>query len=269
MDPTNLDLGYARNRIRHRVLPELERARPGAARALAAMADEARHAEMAWDHLLGALERDVVVDRDASGATLAREQLLAYHPHLRARLLRHLLRRHGTAPGRAGTQAALEFITSGSSGGSLHLAAGVRLERDFDRIRIAVVVAPDGGDSPLEIPGPAAGRGRAVIGGHIIEVSWGSASGGTAMERVVLSDPRFPLTVRGWRPGDRIRLTYGTKKLKKLLAERRLDRHARRRVPVVVDRSGDVLWVVGHAHARSVGGHGDGFQIAVTDAGHS
>lgn len=269
IDPTNVDLRYARNRIRHRVLPELERARPAAARALAAVAEDARRAEQAWEHVLDALERHVVLARDAGGSTLARDVLLAYHPHLRTRLLRHLLRRYGTAPGRAGTQAALEFITSGPSGGSLNLAGGVVLERDFDRIRIASSGAPDAPDAPLEIPGPAAGVGRAVIGGHIIEVRWGAAAVGTATEGIRLSRPHFPLTVRGWRPGDRIRLEYGMKKLKKLLAEHRLDRRARARVPVLVDHTRAVLWVVGLARAEGVGQQGEGFQITVTDAGTS
>jgi hypothetical protein len=56
--------------------------------------------------------------------------------------------------------------------------------------------------------------------------------------------------------------------VKKLLAERRLDRRARARVPVLVDGSGRVLWVVGLARAEGVGEGGDGFHIAVRDAGN-
>lgn len=270
-DPTNRDLRYARNRIRHSVLPELERARPGAARALASLAAEATRGERAWEHALDVLARGVVLGADEHGLLLARDILRAYHPQLCARLLRHLLRRFGTAPGRAGTRAALEFITSGSSGGSLELAGGVRIERDFDRIRIVVpaIVGSAGGmasDAPLEIPGPDAGAATAVIGGRPVRVEWGAWAG--APGGVVLSAPRFPLLIRGWRPGDRIRFGYGTKKVKKLLAERRLDRRARARVPVLVDGSGQVLWVVGLARAEGVGEGGDGFHIAVRDAGN-
>jgi tRNA(Ile)-lysidine synthase len=273
-DPTNLDLRYDRNRIRHRVLPELERARPGATRALAAMASRARAAEAAMDEILDRLEGDLVLDATEAGETLARDGLLAYHPHLRARLLRRLLRRHGAAPGRAGTRAALEFITSGPSGGSLDLRAGVRLERDFDRIRIAAPApasAPAGGsdaaDVPVRIAGPESGTGRAVVAGRSLDVWWGSIPVEAGLATVALAAPRFPLLLRSWQPGDRIRLGYGTKKLKKLLAERRLDRRERSRVPVLVDGTGEVLWVVGLAHAVGVGVAEDGFLIAVRDAG--
>lgn len=268
VDPTNVELRFARNRIRLRVLPELERVRPGATRALAAVAAEARRAEAAWEDILARLEAEVVLETepDGRGLVLAAPRLQAYHPHLRARLFRRLLRRHGPVPGRAGTRAALEFITSGQSGGSVDLPGGVRLERDFDRIRITAAESGVARDEPLVISGPEPGAAQAVVGDRAIGVEWGGSSGSAAGHGAVIPAPRFPLVIRGWRPGDRIRLGYGTKKLKKLLAERRLDRRARARVPVLVDGTGRVLWVVGVARAEGVGGAGDGFHIAVRDA---
>ena len=62
-------------------------------------------------------------------------------------------------------------------------------------------------------------------------------------------------------------MAKAAKKLKKLFAERRVDRRERSRVPVRVDGAGRVLWVVGLARAAGVGGGGDGFHIAVRDAG--
>lgn len=277
-DPTNRDDAYARNRIRHRLLPALEAGRPGAARRLAALAREARRAEAAWDDTLARLEEDVVLGADEEGLTLARPLLHSYHPHLRARLMRRFLRRHGITPGRAGTRAALEFISSGSSGGQIHLPGGVRLERDFDRFRIrrATRLADD---VPVEISGPDPGSGRARIGGRSWRVEWGPAgdAAGAArgptegpaggVERAVVASPAYPLRLRGWRAGDRIRFGYGSKKLKKLLGERRLDRQARQRTPILVDADGAVLWVVGVARASGVDEWGNGLEIAVRDAG--
>jgi tRNA(Ile)-lysidine synthase len=265
-DPSNRDLRYARNRIRHVVLPELERARPGAARALARLASRARAAETAWDQALHRLLDDVLVEADEAGASLARGVLLSYHPHLRSRVLRNVLRRYGSTPDRAGTRAALEFISSGSSGGEVHLAGGTRIERDFDRIRvIRETVRRD--DTTVTIPGPGPGRAGAVIGGHAIEVAWGPSGGTRIGSRIRLAEPAFPVVVRGWRPGDRIRFAYGHKKLKKLFVERRLDRRERRRVPVVADAAGRVLWIVGVARAEGVSDEGEGLEIAVRDAG--
>ena len=266
VDPTNRSLALARNRLRHEVLPVLEAARPGAARSLARLADRARSAEEASEAALRRLRDDVVVSRSGTGAELARPVLLSYHPDLRVRMLRYLLRRYGSTPDRAGTQAALEFITSGSSGGEIHLAGGVRLERDFDTIRIVAEPTDPRPDRVLEIPDPGAGSGIAEVGGRRIAVIWGDGAGKAGGERVSLATPVFPLTIRGWRPGDRIRFGYGSKKLKELFRERRLDRVARRRAVVVEDGNGRVVWVAGVARAEGVGEDGVGFEIAVEDA---
>ena len=266
VDPTNRDLSYARNRIRHEALPVLEAAHPGAARSLARLADRARAEERSWHAVLERLEAEVVIASDSTGAVLARPVLHSYHPALRVRVVRHLLRRHGSAPGRAGTHAALKFISSGRSGGELHLTSGVRLVRDFDEIRIVSGEAPSEPDQPLTIPGPEPGTGRARIGGRRVEVVWGGAVAGSDPCRISLADPSFPLTIRGWRPGDRIRFQYGGKKLKELFRERRLDRRARRAAPVVVDGTGRIVWVAGVARAEGVGEDGVGFHIAVSDA---
>ena len=271
-DPSNLDPSYARNRLRHRALPELEQLLPDIRDRLARLAGEAQAVEEGWEEVLPTVAREAIVEEQGDVLTLARPLLLSYHPHLRARLLRHLLRRYGTPPGRAGTRAALEFISSGPGGGEVHLPGGVRIQRDFDRIRLAPAPGreqPE--DRPLRIDGLGRGAGRARIGGAVWHVEWRPVAGrdeerSGAERHVVVPSPAFPLQVRGRRPGDRIRFDYGSKKLKKLMNERRLDRHERRRVPVLVDAGGRVLWAVGHARAADVSGGGDGLEIVVRDA---
>ncbi len=266
-DPTNRDPAYARNRIRHHVLPALESARPGVAESLARLADLARGAEAEWRAALERLEGEVVLRSDEAGLALARPVLHSYHPGLRARLLRRLLRRWGTSPDRAGTDAALEFISSGSSGRGLDLPGGVRIERDFDEIRIRRAT-PDGPpDQAVRIPGVEPGSGRARIGGREMEVVWGRGPVRAGSRHVTLRDPVFPLILRGWAPGDRIRFDYGSKKLKALFREKRLDRHERRAAPVLVDGAGRVVWVADVARAEGVGEDDVGFHIAVMDAG--
>ncbi|MYJ67744.1 MAG: tRNA lysidine(34) synthetase TilS, partial [Gemmatimonadetes bacterium] len=55
----------------------------------------------------------------------------------------------------------------------------------------------------------------------------------------------FPLTVRPWRPGDRVAMPYGRKKVKKLLLEARVTADLRQGLPIVADASGDVVWIPG------------------------
>jgi tRNA(Ile)-lysidine synthase len=63
-------------------------------------------------------------------------------------------------------------------------------------------------------------------------------------------DASWPLEVRSWLPGDRIRLRGGSRKLKRLFGDRRIPLSERGRIPVLSDAGGRVLWVWGMAKAR-------------------
>lgn len=272
-DPTNSAADYARNRIRREVIPVLEELAPGAAVALARLAEHARAAEAAWDALVADAARDAVIAESEGAAELARTRFLGYPSEVQARLLRSLLRRHGSAPGRAGTRAALEFISSGGSGAQLHLPGGARLRREFDRIVVATAPLPDTPEGrPALLPGADPGEAEAVLAGRRIAVRWGPepvAEAG-ASESFDPDALHFPLELRSWRPGDRIRLAVGTKKLKKLFAERRVPRSARARVPIVAEVGGRVLWAVGIARAFEAvpSSRGPALHITVRDAEH-
>src|SRR5690606_18652426 len=120
-------------------------------------------------------ENAVVLARSDDGIELARPVLLTYDPAVRARVLRRLLRELGAAPGRGGTRAAVEFTNSAASGTGIRIAGGIRIERDFDRIRIRRVAPEPGessGDRPVVVAAPAPGAAEAVIGGRRYDVRW-------------------------------------------------------------------------------------------------
>lgn len=56
----------------------------------------------------------------------------------------------------------------------------------------------------------------------------------------------FPLTVRPPRPGDRIQLAVGSKKVSRILIDAKVPCYLREQVPVVVDANGLILAVIGH-----------------------
>jgi tRNA(Ile)-lysidine synthase len=251
-DPSNRGLRFARNRIRLTLLPALESLRPGATRRIAALAERAAEAESAWRTVVRAAVGEAVLSRSPREFALARDRLLSYHPHVRARVMRHLLNELGSRPDRAGTRAAVEFISSGASGGGIELAGGVRLEREFDRILIRSRPAATPVDTPLVIRTTASGSGSFVAGGQRYLAQWTTEPRGAGAGHTAAFDPsslQFPLELRAWQPGDRIRLPYGSKKLKKLLQERRVGHGGRARVPVLGDAAGRILWVVGVARS--------------------
>jgi len=179
---------------------------------------------------------------------VVRSSFLTYHPTVQARLLRAVVRRTGVELSEAGTRGVLEFTRTGASGRSIPLPGGLRLYREFDRFRLAPSEDPSN-DTSLVVHGSGEGAGELIVGGQRLAVRWGGPDA-QRMEQALPLSPgrlRFPLRLRRWAPGDRIRLPYGTKKVKKLLREAGIPQGERRRIAVLVDAGGEVVWVVGLA----------------------
>lgn len=252
-DATNR-LPMARNVLRHRVLPALEQGvAPGARAALAGLARRARWDEAGWRSLEPMLLEASGAREEDSGISLERTAFVALHPAVRSRLLRALARRLGVTLGEAGTRRAVEFTRAGASGAAVPLGGGLLLRRELDRLHVGRGESPTT-DVAATVSSAPEGSSQAVVGGVRFRVWWreGAATddGEASFSRGRIA---FPLTVRGWRPGDRVRLDYGSKKLKKVFLEARIPTGERHRVPVVVDATGAVLWVPGVIRAAGAG----------------
>lgn len=272
-DETNLHLDRARNTLRSVVLPALERTVPGAAASLARLARLAAGDERAWKRVLDDAEHEVVLAREEGEYLLARPILCSYDRAVRARLLRRCARRLGARVRSSALERAVSFVTGGESGKGVDLGGGVRLEREFDRLRLhARRPVPTGAPAQVSIATPNSGRARFTLGPRRLRAAWGpevpagsrEASGegagaagspaagasGAHVGRLAAERLRFPLTLRPARPGDRIRLPYGRKRLAKLLAERGVPRSERASVPVLADAGDEPVWIPGVAQAE-------------------
>jgi tRNA(Ile)-lysidine synthase len=127
-DPTNVDLAYRRNWLRHRVLPHLG----SDVRAdLLALAQAAREREEVLDRILAPVADAVVLDSLPDGRlTVDRRRLNLYPPPVRAELLRSLIRTQGGRISRRGMAMALEFLASPRGSGRLTAGPGLLLVRE-------------------------------------------------------------------------------------------------------------------------------------------
>ena len=205
---------------------------------------------------------------------VARSVLLGYPSAMRARVLRALVRRLGSSLDEAGTRAAVEFARSGVSGRSHSLPRGLMLSREFDRLVLARAIVR-GPNEILEIGTAESGEGWFEVDGRRTAARWSlevlSPEFLSEREAFALARLAFPLCFRTWRPGDRIRLPYGSKKLKKLLSEARIPVSGRGQVPVLVDGAERVLWLPGVARASGtepVPGE-ERFHIGIRDEGRA
>ncbi len=269
VDPTNALVRLSRNRIRRRLLPELEAIHPGARRGLLRIARNAAREREVLDHLLDLELEGLGASSSGREVTFDRSALLRHPPPVRAALVRRFAEMLDRSLSEAGTASAVEFITSKASGARIDLAGSIRLEREFDRIRIyrsGPGTPPDpasrGGEA-LVIEAPSTGAGEIDLSGARLELRWGASPFPPSVRRGrelapppagawewASFDPgelAFPLRVRGWMPGDRIRVRGRSRKLAKLFREARVPRRERARRPVLVDCRGHVLWLPGRA----------------------
>lgn len=258
-DPSNRARDHARSRIRHELMPALEATWSGDPRErLVELAGTARRIDAALDRTarrvlsVARLHPEEGPDPSAPGAPvrLAREALVRAGPELQARVVRHLARGLNVRMERGGTRSAVEFINDGSSGRRVDVGGGLKLGRDFDTFWMGDPAAWQSDPTPLRIPPDSSGRATVRIGGRDVRVEWtGERPDRAAGRRLPIprSFRHVALLVRDREPGDRIRLSGGTRRLKEVFIDRRIPASWRARLPVVAEESGEVLWVPGVA----------------------
>ncbi len=151
-DPTNRDVRWTRNRIRHEILPALEEAVPGARGALAALAGTSRLEGAALDELLD--ERIAVLGAEPDGGepgglSLDRDALRALSRPVLTMVLRRAVQRLGGDPGRVATEVLVRFVHDARSGRRIEVAGGVVVGRHLDVVRILSLNRnPESGGGP-------------------------------------------------------------------------------------------------------------------------
>jgi tRNA(Ile)-lysidine synthase len=264
VDSSNADLDIPRNRVRHELLPYLQREfSPGISAVLAreaaiARVDEDRLQQEAID-----LAASIVL-RSTSAVDVDRAALTSLHPALASRVARVALQ--ALAPdtfiGFDHIERLLRFAREGSRGAALSLPGQQAVHRGS---RIVLGPEPPRGGSarqsnsfrfPLSIPGEVmlGDQGWAISAER---ADWLDRPGAAGPARsvsvaVALEPGSLPLAIRSRRPGDRFRplgLGHG-KKLQDFLVDRKVPRDSRDRLPLVVDRDDRIVWVVGESVAE-------------------
>ena len=254
-DPTNRSPDIPRNVVRRELLPLAEeRVAPGARRALHRLARLAREENRLWHAVIPTLLAGLRVRRTEEAVSFSRDAFLQCDPLVRARLIRALAMEAGAHLDARGTDLASEFARSAGSGRSIDLSGGAVLSRAFERLVVSRAATTSVGDHSRDrarfvaVPAPGEGAAEGRSGGASFLARW-STRGPVGGEGLSIPALRFPILFRSWRPGDRIRLAAGTRKLKKVFGEARVPRPARARRPVLADSGGRVLWVPGVARS--------------------
>jgi tRNA(Ile)-lysidine synthase len=270
-DSSNRDVAIPRNRIRHELIPLLERDySPNIVEVLAREAAIARADEdCLQQNAIDSAERIVLTS--SSGEREPRRQtqidveaLNALHPAVASRVAQRVLAVVSDRfIGFDHVQRFLAFARGDAEGKSRPPAElslpGVQARRQGSRVTLVRERHEPFSNSfeiPLSIPGEVtlAGSGWTISAAAAGPAVSAAAPGSSAMSVLVRVEPlALPLTVRSRRRGDRLQpagLGGRRKKLQDLLVDRKVPREQRDSVPLVVDGDGRIVWVVGLAVAE-------------------
>jgi tRNA(Ile)-lysidine synthase len=240
-DPGNRSRAHHRNRVRLDLLPALRRAQPDIEAELLQLAQRAATWRKQMDRFVDRLHPAL----DEEGRLrVAAQELAGYDRDSLCALWGALAARVGLALDRRGTQRLAAFTITGPASGSVPLAGGWYMEARGGVYILGKRSRAQSSPRPL----PASG-----------EMQWGafrfrvddSAIGLTANGSREPWCAELPVpvaaTVRRWTAGDRLApsVGQGTRRVKRYLSDAGVRGSDRVDWPVVVDGSGNVVWIPG------------------------
>lgn len=261
-DATNADVSIPRNRVRHELIPYLQREfSPGIVDVLAREAAIAREDEGRLHREAIDLAASVVLKGSRAGEVVEVDAaaLTSLHPAVASRVAMLALTdlSDGRFVGYEHVTAFLDFVRDGAAGSELSLPGQQAIHRGGRVVLKQALLARESqeGNSfqvSLSIPGEVTfgTQGWTISAERVDTQPAGPLTARGDAVAVSASAVSSPLTVRSRRPGDRFRplgLGGGEKKLQDFLVDRKVPREMRDGLPLVVDGDGRIVWVVGQS----------------------
>jgi tRNA(Ile)-lysidine synthase len=281
-DATNRDTKRMRARIRRKLLPLLEKQfQPGIVEHLATLAELAREDEEFLNALAEARVRLVIQDQDNRARIGAADlfqverrkdfnaentedtEFAEKKKALSTRMVRRIVEKVKPRAGQLGARhvdAVLQLARSGQNGSSLALPGGVEVRKERDALVFHAVEKGEGRTSrsaqreyeyKIDLAKGNAEVNVAELGCvfRFRVIDWPPKRGETSSKDGAVLDRdrlRFPMVLRNWRPGDRLRPQghRSAHKLKRLLNEKHVSRWERDGWPVLTS-GGDLAWARG------------------------
>jgi len=277
-DATNRDTKKMRARIRKKLLPLLEKQfQPAIVEHLATLADLAREDEAFLNALVEECVRAAVQENSGparitvddlfqpwkkGGLNTENAEFVKTRKALSTRMVRRIVEKvkpRAVQLGANHVEAVLELARRRQSGSSLSLPGGVEVRKDRDALVFHAVEnigerasqnMPPEYEYKIDLAGRDSEVRVAELGCvfRLTVIDWPPQRGETSSHGAVLDRDRlgFPMVLRNWRPGDRLRPMghRSAHKLKRLLNERHLSRWERDGWPVLTS-GGELVWTRG------------------------
>ncbi|MDY0190108.1 MAG: tRNA lysidine(34) synthetase TilS [Desulfuromonas sp.] len=245
-DASNSSLAYARNRVRHQVLPQLGRLNPSVATQLAKISSVVELEESYWQQQVNGVVQRLVTWHNGE-LRIGCAELLQEHPALYMRVLRYCLeqiRGHLQRIEMVHIDAVAALLHNGRPQRELNLPQAW-VARRYDELVFRTVqptispvfsmVVDGAGDYPLP-------------DGSLLRIEFTSEREIESADCVEFDAQTvcFPLWLRSVQAGDRMTCAgmTGHKKVKKIFAEHQVELE-KRQSALVLGRGHEVLWLLG------------------------
>jgi tRNA(Ile)-lysidine synthase len=251
-DPSNEDVDRSRNRIRHRVLPEWEKAQPDPESAIVGLSERMKRENDFWQEVL-ADQFDPVVH--PGEVQVDRTALRSVHSAVQFRYLHHLVNdvlEAGRGMNATNYRDLRDLFMEGRSGARLSLPGSLYAINEYDRGCISLrepPVVPERSSLSLPVNESLGETGRVQI-----HEERGPLRG---------SEPAFFCRIapssaeqgrlRGWKEGDCFQRDGASSKLKELFGEWKIPYRARRCWPIL-SVNATVVAVPGLLHEENLRG---------------
>lgn len=254
-DHTNLDCRFTRNRIRHKILPYLEKNAPNLPELIFSLSQHCATLAKNIEKDTDSAAQICIIAKDSSQIVVSLKDFIGLYEPVKVEMIQYALRELGCGLQKFTSESykkITDFVKSAQSGKTLTVPEKIKITKGYDKF---FITAPSktSGDMPREIILSVPGKN--LFGNQLIETEILSASNldikniknkkNNLVEWFDLEQIRMPLVARSRRQGDKF-IPFGQEKFKKIgkfLTAEKIDVNRRKSVFLIEDRE-KILWLV-------------------------
>lgn len=245
-DSSNQDTVFTRNRVRQKLMPQIDAVNPLAREHIALTVQQLQAEEDYWQTTVSeAFEK--ILEPCSDGLRMQRLKLIDLHPALRLRVYREGLRRVRGDLQRIESVhlQAIEAMLIGTKSQQQVDLPGSWVARRYNSLwfRTASPEPVQTFSQPVQLPGEIVLPGGRVLRAVVQEEQEGESQNTAEFDYGLLTQP---LTVRLWQPGDRFAPLGmpGHKKLKRYFSDQQIELEERSKTLILLHGE-TILWVIG------------------------
>ncbi len=223
-DYTNKDTNYTRNSIRHNIIPLLMEYNPKFLQSIL------RLSKILWmeqDHVKKEIKKFPIL-KDRRSISVNIDQLDEMDTYLRYEIIKNVLNiLQGNVYGfEFANIKDIDSLTKSKSG-SIYKKQGIKVIKEYDNL----VFLKDNKTEKIYLE--VYDYGKYIIKNKLITIKKSKNS----------SEVLFPLIIRNYKSGDRIKIKNGHKKINRFISDKKIPHHLRDDIAIVIDSNNDIILV--------------------------